>query len=156
MSDLGMMRVFYRQGSYDQVASQYAELNKPGAPDSLLAHANYIMGETELAQGEYRKALQYFPLFLSHPAYVFAQHSSATAHAHLNSGMHMVAASLENCVSAEVKDPAGKEIVNRSLVMLGYIFYEDNALSKAVSALRMVPSQSNYYEDALLGLAGPQ
>ena len=36
--------------------------------------------------------------------------------------------------------------------MLGYIFYEDNALSKAVSALRMVPSQSNYYEDALLGL----
>lgn len=153
MSDLGMMRVFYRQGSYDQVASQYAELNKPGAPDSLLAHANYIMGETELAQGEYRKALQYFSIVPeSHPAYVFAQHSSATAHAHLNSGMHMVAASLENCVSAEVKDPAGKEIVNRSLVMLGYIFYEDNALSKAVSALRMVPSQSNYYEDALLGL----
>ena len=69
--------------------------------------------------------------------------------------MHMVA-SLENCVSAEVKDPAGKEIVNRSLVMLGYIFYEDNALSKAVSALRMVPSQVTTMKMRFWGLAGPQ
>src|SRR5690606_27657379 len=45
-----------------------------------------------------------------------------------------------------------KEVVNRSLVLLGYIFYEENALSKAVSALRMVPPESYYYPDALLGL----
>jgi tetratricopeptide (TPR) repeat protein len=109
MSDLGMMRVFYRQGSYDQVANQYAELNKPGAPDSLLAHANYIMGETELARGEYRQALQYFSIIPeSHPAYVLPSIPLQPAHALLNSGMHMVAASLENCVSAEVKDPAEK------------------------------------------------
>ena len=32
--------------------------------------------------------------------------------------------------------------MNRSLVLLGYIFYEENALSKAVSALRMVPPRA--------------
>jgi hypothetical protein len=36
-------------------------------------------------------------------------------------------------------------------VFLGYIFYEDNAMSKAVVALRMVPTTSHYAEDALLG-----
>ncbi len=49
------------------------------------------------------------------------------------------------------------QIVNRSLVMLGYLFYEkskenSNNLAKAVSALRSIPDSSYYYEDALLGL----
>jgi hypothetical protein len=46
---------------------------------------------------------------------------------------------------------AQKEVVNRSYLFLGYIFYEENALSKAVVALRMVPTNSYYAEDALLG-----
>jgi hypothetical protein len=37
--------------------------------------------------------------------------------------------------------------------MLGYIFYEQMALSKAVTALRTVPKSSYYYGDACLGLA---
>ena len=153
MADLGLMRVFYRQGQYSSVSNQFIELNRPGVPDSIRFHGCYLMGETDLRNTEYRKALQYFELVPeAHPAYVFAQHSSATAHALMNSGMHMVAANLENCIASAVTTDEQREIVNRSLVLLGYIFYEENTLSKAVSALRMVSPQSYYFEDALLGL----
>lgn len=152
-SDLGLMRVYYRQGDYNSVSNQYIELNRQGVPDSIRSHGNYIMGEAELRNGEYNKAVQYFELVPeNHPVYVFAQHSSATAHALMDSDMQEVISKLDNCVSATVTTQSQKEIVNRSLVLLGYIYYEENALSKAVSALRMVPPESYYYEDAMLGL----
>lgn len=153
-SDLGLMRIHYRQGDYDSVYNQYIELNRQGVSDSIRAHGNYIMGETEIRQGEYDKSLQYFDLVPDvHPVYVFAQHSAATALALMESAdMNGIISRLDNCVSASVTGKSQKEIVNRSLVLLGYVYYEENSLSKAVSALRMIPPESYYYEDALLGL----
>lgn len=152
-SDLGIMRVQYRQGNYNLVENQYIELNRQGVPDSIRAHGAYIMGETELRRGEYAKAIQYFDMVPEgHPVYVFAQHSAATAFALMDSDMQDVVSRLDNCVSANVTSEAEREIVNRSLVLLGYVYYEDNSLSKAVSALRMVPEGSYYFEDAMLGL----
>ncbi len=153
-SDLGLMRIHYRQGDYDSVYNQYIELNRQGVSDSIRAHGNYIMGETAVRQGEYDKALQYFDQIPdTHPVYVFAQHSAATALALMDTGdMNGIISRLDNCVSASVTGKSQKEIVNRSLVLLGYVYYEENSLSKAVSALRMVPPESYYYEDALLGL----
>ena len=148
------MRVHYRQGDYDSVYNQYIELNRQGVSDSIRAHGNYIMGETAIRQGEYDKALQYFDQVPdNHPVYVFAQHSAATALALMDTqDMTGIISRLDNCVSASVTGKSQKEIVNRSLVLLGYVYYEENSLSKAVSALRMVPPESYYYEDALLGL----
>jgi len=153
-SDLGLMRVHYRQGDYDSVYNQYIELNRQGVSDSIRAHGNYIMGETAIRQGEYDKALQYFDQVPdNHPVYVFAQHSAATALALMDTqDMTGIISRLDNCVSVSVTGKSQKEIVNRSLVLLGYVYYEENSLSKAVSALRMVPPESYYYEDALLGL----
>lgn len=152
-SDLGLMRVHYRQGDYDSVYNQYIELNRQGVSDSIRAHGNYIMGETGIRQGEYEKALQYFDQVPdTHPVYVFAQHSAATALALMDTeDMNGIISRLDNCVSATATGKTQKEIVNRSLVLLGYVYYEENSLSKAVSALRMVPPESYYYEDALLG-----
>jgi hypothetical protein len=48
--------------------------------------------------------------------------------------------------------PEQKEVVNRSYLFFGYLFYEEGALPKAVKALRSVPEGSYYYQDALLGL----
>jgi hypothetical protein len=59
---------------------------------------------------------------------------------------------LENCLQARVETEAQRETANRSALLLGYMFYEKYLLSKAVTALRMVPANSYYYEDALLGL----
>jgi len=60
-----------------------------------------------------------------------------------------------NCIEAKAQTESQKEIVNRSYVLLGYIFYEQMALSKAVTALRMVPKSSYYFETRCSDYAGP-
>jgi len=156
-ADLGLMRVYYREGNDDMVAQQMALLNQPTVQDSLKYHAFYLMGQSHLRQGQYEKALQLFSLIPeTHAEYIFAQHSAAIAHV-LNNNIDLAIEALDNSIQAIAKSSAEKEIANRSYVLLGYIFYEglageERALSKAVTALRSVPSTSYYYEDALLGL----
>ncbi|NLW32862.1 MAG: tetratricopeptide repeat protein [Fibrobacter sp.] len=153
MADLGLMRVHYRKEDYPKAADQYTELNKPSVSDSLRQHGCYLMGETDLARKEYSRALRYFALVPeNHPDYVFAQISTATAHALLDSDTRLIVTALENCISADAKTKEQKEVINRAYLLLGYIFYEDNALSKAVTALREIPKDSYHYEDAQLGL----
>jgi tetratricopeptide (TPR) repeat protein len=151
-ASLGRMRIAYRQAQYDLVKDLFRELNIPAVPDSIRQHACYIMGESELRKEDPSMSLQYFQLVPeSHPDYVFAQNSSATAHALRNSETSLIVQALENCVSVTPKDAGAKEIINRAFVLLGYIFYEENAMSKAVVSLREVTPDSYYYEDALLG-----
>jgi len=151
-SDLGLMRIFYRNGDFAKVANQYVELCKPNVPDSLKFHGAYLMGQTQLQSNDPQKAIQLFGTIPeTHPDYVFAQHATAVALIQADSDMTQVVAALENSVGAKAETEAQKEIVNRSYLFLGYIFYEENAMSKAVVALRMVPTSSYYAEDALLG-----
>jgi len=153
-ADLGLMRVYYRNNEFPQATSQFVELNKPGVPDSLRFHGTYIMGQIYLQNGELRKALQAFSVIPdTHPDYIFAQHAAAVTHAVLGSDIKDVIAALENATNTAPKTKQAQEMVNRSYLFMGFIFYEENALSKAVTALRLVPSNSYYYEDALLGLA---
>jgi tetratricopeptide (TPR) repeat protein len=151
-TDLGMMRVYYRNGDFAKVNEQFNELNKPNVQDSLRFHAAYLQGQTFLQSGETATAVDLFSIIPDlHPDYVFAQHALAVAKARTSSDLSDVVPYLENCISFKAVTEAQKEIVNRSYVFLGYIFYEDNAMSKAVVALRMVPTNSHYAEDALLG-----
>lgn len=151
-ADLGMMRLHYRNGNNSGVSNQYIELNKPDVPDSLRYHAYYLMGETLLRQGRNRDALHTFEQVPEHhPEYVFACHSAAVAHARLDQ-FQLALRSLEKAVQAPVNTEPQKEVVNRSYVFFGYIFYEQQELAKAVTALRLVPKTSFYYTDALLGL----
>jgi len=157
-SDLGLMRIYYRDGNFTGVENQFNELNKLGVPDSIKFHGYYYMGQTELLKGNTPKAKQLFDLIPeTHPDYIFAQHSSAISEAAAGNIEGAVSA-LENCIQAQVTTNAQKEIVNRSYVFIGYIFYEEltkqeGPLAKAVTALRSVPKTSFYYMDALLGLA---
>jgi len=153
-ADLGLMRIYYRNNEFPQATNQFVELNKPGVPDSLRFHGTYIMGQIYLQNGELRKALQAFSVIPdTHPDYIFAQHAAAVTHAVLGSDIKDVIAALENAINTAPKTKQAQEMVNRSYLFMGFIFYEENALSKAVTALRTVPSNSSYYEDALLGLA---
>lgn len=157
-SDLGLMRVYYRDGNFGAVENQFNELNKLGVPDSIKYHAYYYMGQTEMKKQNYSKAKQLFELIPeTHTDYVFAQHTSAICNAQENN-MDGAIYNLENCIQAQVSTTAQKEIVNRSYVFIGYMFYEEltqqeGPLAKAVTAFRMVPKNSNYYVDALQGLA---
>ena len=155
--DLGMMRVYYRDGDFDGINRQFNALNKLGVPDSVKFHGYYIMGETEMKQGNNSKAKQLFDMIPeNHPDYIFAQHSEAIITAAADN-IEGAVVHLENCIQYQANTNAQKEIVNRSYVFLGYIFYEEltkeeGSLAKAVTALRMVPKTSYYYTDALLGL----
>jgi hypothetical protein len=157
-ADLGQMRIYYRDNNYHLVERQFNELNKLGVPDSLKYHAYYIMGQSEMSQGNNAKAKQLFDLIPeTHPDYVFAQHSAAVSEA-TGGNIEGAISHLENCIQAPVTTKAQKEIVNRSYVFLGYMFYEDltkqeGPLAKAVTALRSVPKESYFYPDALVGLA---
>lgn len=154
--DLGLMRVFYRDDNFQAVEQQFNELNKYAIPDSIKFHSYYIMGETEMKLDNKEKASQLFKLIPEdHPDYVFAQHSLAIVAAS-SDNLENAISCLENCVQTKTTTNAQKEIVNRSYVFLGYIFYEkqteEGSLSKAVTSLRMIPKTSYYYPDALLGL----
>jgi tetratricopeptide (TPR) repeat protein len=151
-ADLGLMRIHYRNGDFAKVANQFVELSKPNVPDSLRFHGAYLMGQTNLQSNDPQKAIQLFQTIPeTHPDYVFAQHGIAVSHVIAESDMAQVVAALENCVGAKAETPSQKEVVNRSYLFLGYIFYEESALSKAVVALRMIPTSSYYAEDAMLG-----
>lgn len=152
-ADLGLMRVHYRQNHISQVRSQYVELNKPGVNDSIRMHGSYLLGQAQMRTGEFRSAVYQFEMVSdTHPDYILAQLSLAACHANLNSGMHLVMSSLENCINSKAVTPAQKEAYNRACLLLGYAFYEEGALAKAVTALRMVEKGSMYYDEAQLGL----
>ncbi|MBN1983442.1 MAG: hypothetical protein JW795_18035 [Chitinivibrionales bacterium] len=158
MADLGIMRLHYRDNNSAGVANQFAKLNSPSVPDSLKFHAYYYQGLQNLRDNDFQNAIQMFSLIPdNHPEYPFAQHSLATAYALANNVSRAIEA-LDNVVRYTPRTKEAQEIQNRSLVFLGYIFFEgmdgqERALSKAVTALRKVPNTSFYYEDALLGLA---
>jgi len=155
MAALGLMRVFYRNGDFAAVQSQFEELNALRAPDSIKYHAFYIMGQTNMQRGDYREALRFFTMIPdSHPDYVFARHAAAVANA-MTENYEGAIEDLELAIQVKPDNKAQEEAVNRSYLFLGFLYYEDStegALAMVVTALRKVPQNSYYYQDALLGL----
>lgn len=157
-ADLGLLRLHYRDDNHAGVANQFSKLNTSVVPDSLKYHAYYYMAQTHIKQGNHQKAIQLFDLIPeNHPEYVFAQHSLGVAYA-LSDNLSMSIEAFDNSIQIAPKTPDEKDIINRSYIFLGYIYYEglggqERALSKAISALRKVPKTSYFYEDALLGIA---
>jgi hypothetical protein len=114
------------------------------------------MGETLLRDGDYDRAMEMFNTIpATHLEYPFAQHSLAVAAAKKND-FDKAFVTLNNIITIKPDSKAAEEIINRSFVFIGYIYYEglgsqEASLSRAISALRQVKSGSYYYEDALLG-----
>ena len=156
LADLGLMRVFYRNNDLARVDAQFEELNRLGVPDSIKFHAYYIMGQVAMKRSDYARARQFFTMVPeNHPDYVFAYHSAGVANM-LNGNMAGAIADFEQVIQIKPKNKAQEEAINRSFVFLGYLYYEDlsteGTLARAVTALRSVPRNSYYYQDALLGL----
>ncbi len=151
-ADLAIMRIYYRNNDYFNLAQQYQIFQNNAAPDSIRMYAFYLMGEAEMLQKNYNKAVQYFSIIQDpHPIYAYAQYSAAVARYTKDDETYSVFNHLENCISATINDNR-EEIKNRAFVHSGMLFYEVNTLSKAVAAFRLVDSKSIFYEDALLGL----
>ncbi|MDR2577680.1 MAG: hypothetical protein LBC70_02575 [Chitinispirillales bacterium] len=156
LADLGLMRIHYRNGDHSAVERQFDELNNLGVPDSIKFHAFYIMGQTAIRRGDFARARELFTMIPeNHPDFVFAHHSAAIANV-MNDDIQGAISDLEFVVTITPQNRAQEEIINRSYVFLGFLFYEDlnteGALARAVTALRRVPRNSYYYQDALMGL----
>jgi tetratricopeptide (TPR) repeat protein len=151
-ADLGLMRIYYRDGNSSLVAGQFKRIISSSAPDSLKYHAYYLMAQVRMKEKDYANAINLFSRIpRHHTEYVFAQHSCAIAA--LETGRRDDAIDyLAVCIGVEAQNAAQKECINRSYLYLGYIFYENLELPKAITALRSIPATSYYYEDALLAM----
>ncbi|MBD3243397.1 MAG: hypothetical protein GF331_22595 [Chitinivibrionales bacterium] len=151
-ANLGLMRVYYRNKDLDGVEGQFRALSQPDTPDSLRYHAYYLWGEALAYKGRSGDAIDILlQIPYSHPDYLFARHSAALAYFAMGEDRNALL-NLEECILGRARGEAQEEIINRSYALLGYYFYEEQKLSKAVTALREIPEESYYYEDALLGL----
>ncbi len=152
-AEMGMVEYCYKEGKYEEQLNHYLKLNRADTPDSVRHHGDYLMGEALLQQDRVRDALAVFDKVPpTHPEYVFARHSGAIA-CFLLQDYAAGRERLEDAVNVVAKTPAQTEMVQRSFVMLGYMFYELQSLAEAISVLRRVPSTSAYYAEALLGQA---
>ncbi|MDG5815928.1 hypothetical protein QA601_12625 [Chitinispirillales bacterium ANBcel5] len=152
-ANLGLMRIHYRQNNSSALRNYYVELNQPNVSDSLRAHGSYLMGQNFLSMDDPQRAVREFKLISpEHPDYIFASHSKAIALLLTGAPDSVIIQSLENSINSPTPTEIEREIANRSCLFAGYLFYENEEYSKAVTALRMVPDNSKYYEEALLGL----
>jgi tetratricopeptide (TPR) repeat protein len=149
-SHLGLMRIFYRQGELNDAVMELKDIDIDGVSDSVKQHAYYLMGEIELKNKNRLNAISYFSVVPeTHPDYIYAKLSVAAVNASLDDDTAMIT-NLEDCINTKINKSGQQEAYNRALLHLGYAFYEDNSLSKAIVAFRMIPDTSYYYQDALL------
>ena len=162
-AQLETMRIAYRQQKFGKVAEQYKEIiaynevlaseGYKGMSDSLINHTYYYVGETYIQQGEYQKAIDILSKIPEgHPDFPFAQHSMAIAQILMAPSPSMVVSFLSNSVMANPQTKGEVDIVNRSYLFAGYLYYEIDSLSKAVTTLRKVSKDCRFYNGALLGL----
>jgi hypothetical protein len=154
---LAKMRIHYRSGEDSALPGLFDALNQPGMSDSLRFCAHYLMGQSKLRLGAYAEALTHLEeIPPKHPDYLYAQHSLGVLKL-LGDSITAALPHFQGIVEAVPQTRMQVELVNRTLVMMGYVYYEhyqqfEGNFSKAVSALRMVDPHSYYYEEALLGL----
>ncbi len=156
-ADLGIMRIAYRNDNKPVIIQQCKTLSDSGANDSLRFHAVYLAAQSHINSGKFCKAINLLKLIPStHPEYLFAQHSLAVALLNVNEDNERAFDALINCVSFNPRTESEGEIINRSFVFLGYLFFrgsvdQSRSLNKAIRSFRKVPPSSHYYQDALLG-----
>jgi hypothetical protein len=158
LAKLGLLRIAYREGDYSTVADLYNEINVPTSPDSVKQAAAYYYGEALMNQNKIIEAIQQFnSVPAGHYDYVFAQHSMAVAYA-INDDMNKALELLDNAVQAPVKGADQKSIVERSYLLMAFLYYEGmviegQSLVRAMASLRAIPASSVYRNEALLGQA---
>ncbi len=147
---LGLMRILYRQGDFNDASMEFNNIDRENAGDSIKQHAYYLMGQIEIKNKNRLNAISYFSVVAeNHPDYIYSKIATSALYASLDDDAAMIS-TLEDCINTKVTSSGQQEIYNRALLHLGYSFYEDNSLSKAIVAFRMIPDTSYNYQDALL------
>lgn len=153
-SDLGIMRIYYREGNSEGVRKQFDKLNHRSIPDSIKFNAYYLMGQTTFSAGEFDKAVPLFEAIPEeHSQYPFARYSMAITYVLQDSLLVAVKDPLSYCIrftppKGEKMTNGQKDIINKAYVKMGNFFYQDKKFSKAAWFLSQVPKGSYYYNEA--------
>ena len=157
-ANLGLLRIAYREGDFSTVATLFGAIDVATSPDSVRQAAAYYQGLVFLAQNRAGDAIRMFNTIpLGHGDYHFAQHSMAVAYA-INGDMNRALNHLDNVIQAPATTPAQRAIVERSYLLLAFLYYEGQisdgqSLARAMAALRSIPANSMFRAEALLGQA---
>ena len=158
LAQLGLLRIAYRDGDFSSVTGLFNAINVPAATDSVRQAAAYYQGLVLLSQNRTMEAIQMFnTLQVGHGDYHFAQHSMAVAWA-ISGDMNKALEHLDNVVQTPATTPAQRAIVERSYLLLAFLYYEGQigggqSLARAMAALRSIPNNSTFRTEALLGQA---
>ncbi|MCL1946506.1 MAG: hypothetical protein FWF51_05040 [Chitinivibrionia bacterium] len=158
LAQLGLLRISYREGDYATVRDLFNQINAPTTPDSVRQAAAYYYGESLLNQDKIMEAIQQFVTIpMTHYDYVFAQHSMGLAYA-ISGDMNKALEHLDNSVQASVKGNDQRTIIERSYLLMAFLYYEGKvtegqSLARAMASLRSVSAGSPYRAEALLGQA---
>lgn len=161
-ANLGLLRLSYRDNIHDMVKEYHGKLTSSTVPDSIRAAADYYLGASYMNQGDNDQAISYFTKVpTTHDDYPFAQHSMAIAYAkkgnldntklHLDNAIQFTPAAGNGSYQNKEQKKAQKEIRNRSLALIGFLYFEQKKMGAAISALREITEDSYYYMDGLLG-----
>lgn len=151
-ANMGIMNIYYRQNNHNGVDEMFRLLSGPHTIDSLRYHAHYLKGETLIKEKKYKEAINLLDKIPeTHQDYIYARHSMAVCAA-IEDNYQTALGYLKECLGPEASTNAENETVNRTYLLIGYLLYEENELANAVAALKLIPKESYYYEDALLGI----
>lgn len=154
--NLGLMRIYYRENNHDRVEKLFNDVTEIIAPDSIIYHGYYILGESHIKREEYDEAQDVFSAIpKGHPTYVYALYSSALADYRREKNLAM----FETVSKINAITPANADeqyMIDRINVLMGNIYMEDfrtepGALQGAVEAYGRVLETSELYGEALMG-----
>lgn len=149
---MGIMNIYYRQDINSGVDEMFKQLSGPHTIDSLRYHAHYLRGETYIKEKKYAEAIDILSKIpQSHQDYIYARHSMAICAA-IQDDYQAALGYMKDCLGTTTNTVTDEELLNRTFLLTGYLFYEEKEFANAFAALKMVPKSSYYYEDALLGI----
>jgi tetratricopeptide (TPR) repeat protein len=150
--NLELLKINYYKNNFENTKEYLNTILEENNDDSIAQCANYYIGEALIKNSYFEDAVFYLEkINEKHPFFIFAQYSKAISLANNGASDSLIKSVFENCLSAVCQDDVSREIMNKTLVMLGYIYYEQDILDKAIAALDQVDEKSYYFTDALLG-----
>jgi tetratricopeptide (TPR) repeat protein len=154
VTDLELMNIYSKRHHLSKANSQLEIISKHSSTDSVAQCAYYCMAQNYINNKEYSEAIPLLDkVLVTHPLYIFAQHSKAISLSNSRAASDKIIEAYQNCLLVVCNDDVSRDLMNRTMVMLGYISYNNNELEKSISAFQQIPEESYYYADALLGMS---
>lgn len=148
-----LQKMHYAENDYDKVLEMYTTISQEYAESGVADDAAYLAGQVYFKRGQHQAALAFYEQIPSTSnVYKFAQYSMAQCYLHLSDNKKIVS-HFSNVLIAPGVTSAEKELINRTNLVLGHLYFELFDYNKAVSYYDKVLKGSHFFDEALIGHA---